>query len=167
MGGRPELFPTLLQKLQSPDVLTTQRVYLVLNQTLKELSTKRLAADQRNFAEVCCLNHLHQVLICRKLTCNLILILFSRRSFYRLSQQSRRTKFQLHFFKFLLCYCSVFSPQMISLHLYYSAVLVLVFLSTYHLWKFLNTNKNIYIFQQEVDTEIQSFIEVFLRQEVF
>lgn len=48
----PELFPTLLQKLQSPDVLTTQRVYLVLNQTLKELSTKRLAADQRNFAEV-------------------------------------------------------------------------------------------------------------------
>lgn len=47
----------LLQKLQSPDVLTTQRVYLVLNQTLKELSTKRLAADQRNFAEVCSLNH--------------------------------------------------------------------------------------------------------------
>lgn len=42
----------LLQKLQSPDVLLTQRVYLVLNQTLKELSTKRLAADQRNFAEV-------------------------------------------------------------------------------------------------------------------
>lgn len=49
---RPELFPALLQKLQSPDVLLTQRVYLVLNQTLKELSTKRLAADQRNFAEV-------------------------------------------------------------------------------------------------------------------
>jgi glutathionyl-hydroquinone reductase len=47
-----ELFPTLLQKLQSPDVLMTQRVYLVLNQILKELSTKRLAADQRNFAEV-------------------------------------------------------------------------------------------------------------------
>ncbi|BBN14841.1 importin-11 [Marchantia polymorpha subsp. ruderalis] len=48
----PELFPMLLQKLQSPDVLLTQRVYLVLNQTLKELSTKRLAADQRNFAEI-------------------------------------------------------------------------------------------------------------------
>ncbi|KAL2621919.1 hypothetical protein R1flu_002124 [Riccia fluitans] len=48
----PELFPILLQKLQSPDVLLTQRVYLVLNQTLKELSTKRLAADQRNFAEI-------------------------------------------------------------------------------------------------------------------
>ncbi|CAM6098378.1 unnamed protein product [Calypogeia fissa] len=48
----PELFPALLQKLQSPDVLLTQRVYLVLNQTLKELSTKRLAADQRNFAEI-------------------------------------------------------------------------------------------------------------------
>lgn len=53
LARRPQLFPTLLQKLQSPDVLTTQRVYLVLNQTLKELSTKRLAADQRNFAEVC------------------------------------------------------------------------------------------------------------------
>jgi len=52
VGGRQELFPTLLQKLQSPDVLMTQRVYLVLNQILKELSTKRLAADQRNFAEV-------------------------------------------------------------------------------------------------------------------
>lgn len=56
MGRRPELFPTLLQKLQIPDVLATQRIYLVLNQTLKELSTKRLAADQRNFAEVCYLN---------------------------------------------------------------------------------------------------------------
>lgn len=55
LARRPQLFPTLLQKLQSPDVLTTQRVYLVLNQTLKELSTKRLAADQRNFAEVCVL----------------------------------------------------------------------------------------------------------------
>lgn len=52
VGGRQELFPTLLQKLQSPDVLMTQRVYLVLNQILKELSTKRLAADQRNFTEV-------------------------------------------------------------------------------------------------------------------
>jgi hypothetical protein len=43
MDGRAELFPTLLQKLQSLDVLTIQCVYLVLNQTLKDLSTKRLA----------------------------------------------------------------------------------------------------------------------------
>ncbi|KAJ7540520.1 hypothetical protein O6H91_10G020100 [Diphasiastrum complanatum] len=48
----PELFPSLLQKLQSPIALLTQRVYTVLNQILKELSTKRLAADQRNFAEI-------------------------------------------------------------------------------------------------------------------
>jgi hypothetical protein len=40
MDGRAELFPALLQKLQYPDVLTTQHVYLVLNQTLKELSIK-------------------------------------------------------------------------------------------------------------------------------
>ncbi|GBG87101.1 hypothetical protein CBR_g44557 [Chara braunii] len=47
----PELFPSLIQKLQSSDVLLTERVYMVLNQLLKELSTKRLAADQKNFAE--------------------------------------------------------------------------------------------------------------------
>jgi len=72
MDCRPELFPTLLQKLQSPDVLTTQRVYLVLNQTLKELSTKRLAADQRNFAEVC--SHIYRILISRKITCHRFLM---------------------------------------------------------------------------------------------
>lgn len=48
----PELFPSLIQKIQSADALTTQRVYMVLSQVLKELSTKRLAVDQRNFAEI-------------------------------------------------------------------------------------------------------------------
>eukprot|EP00897_Mesotaenium_endlicherianum_P007868 jgi/Mesen1/7109/ME000369S06434 len=48
----PELFPALISKLQSPDVLLTQRVYLVLNQVLKELSSKRLGVDQKNFASV-------------------------------------------------------------------------------------------------------------------
>eukprot|EP00850_Spirogloea_muscicola_P012417 SM000080S22932 [mRNA] locus=s80:226582:234777:+ [translate_table: standard] len=48
----PGLFPALVQKVQLEDVLLTQRAYLVLNHVLKELSTKRLAADQRNFAEI-------------------------------------------------------------------------------------------------------------------
>eukprot|EP00850_Spirogloea_muscicola_P008802 SM000048S16514 [mRNA] locus=s48:162009:170563:+ [translate_table: standard] len=48
----PGLFPALVQKVQVEDVLLTQRAYLVLNHVLKELSTKRLAADQRNFAEI-------------------------------------------------------------------------------------------------------------------
>ncbi|XP_057824503.2 uncharacterized protein LOC131036604 isoform X2 [Cryptomeria japonica] len=48
----PELFSILIQQLQSSDILTTQRVYMVLHRTLKELSTKRLTADQRNFAEI-------------------------------------------------------------------------------------------------------------------
>eukprot|EP00250_Pteridium_aquilinum_P001245 c11455_g1_i1 orf=570-3623(-) len=48
----PDLFTTLVQKLQSHDVLLTQRVYMVLNQVLKELSTKRLAADQKNLMQV-------------------------------------------------------------------------------------------------------------------
>eukprot|EP00249_Psilotum_nudum_P007668 c20733_g1_i1 orf=1506-4013(-) len=47
-----DLFPSMVQKLQSSDVLTTQRAYMVLNQVLKELSTKRLAVDQRNFVEI-------------------------------------------------------------------------------------------------------------------
>ncbi|CAI5480607.1 unnamed protein product [Closterium sp. Yama58-4] len=47
-----ELFPTLLQKLQTQDPLLTQRTYLVLNHVLKELSTKRLSVDQRTFAQV-------------------------------------------------------------------------------------------------------------------
>lgn len=48
----PELFSVLVQQLQSADILTTHRVYMVLHRTLKELSTKRLTADQRNFAEI-------------------------------------------------------------------------------------------------------------------
>ncbi|XP_024543668.1 importin-11 [Selaginella moellendorffii] len=44
-----DLFPNLLQNLQSSDVLTTLRVYMVLYQILKELSTMRLAAHQQNF----------------------------------------------------------------------------------------------------------------------
>nr|XP_017243835.1 PREDICTED: importin-11-like isoform X2 [Daucus carota subsp. sativus] len=48
----PELFSTLSQQLQSADVLTSQRIFLILFRTLKELSTKRLAADQRNFAQI-------------------------------------------------------------------------------------------------------------------
>lgn len=48
----PDLFAALVQKLQSHDVLITQRVYMVLNQILKELSTKRLLADQKNLMEV-------------------------------------------------------------------------------------------------------------------
>jgi len=32
--------------------LTVRRVYLILHHVLKELSSKRLVADQRNFAEV-------------------------------------------------------------------------------------------------------------------
>lgn len=48
----PDLFANLVRKLQSPDVLLTQRVYMVLNQILKELSTKRLVADQRNLMQV-------------------------------------------------------------------------------------------------------------------
>uniref|UniRef100_A0A2P2M4B4 Uncharacterized protein MANES_09G106500 n=1 Tax=Rhizophora mucronata TaxID=61149 RepID=A0A2P2M4B4_RHIMU len=48
----PELFSALAHKLQSADVLTSHRIFLILFRTLKELSTKRLTADQRNFAEI-------------------------------------------------------------------------------------------------------------------
>ncbi|KAK9830439.1 hypothetical protein WJX72_011753 [[Myrmecia] bisecta] len=48
----PSLFGDLLGKLQTQNTLTTRRVYLVLHHILKELSSKRLASDQRNFAEV-------------------------------------------------------------------------------------------------------------------
>ncbi|EFJ16027.1 hypothetical protein SELMODRAFT_268640 [Selaginella moellendorffii] len=47
--AKQDLFPNLLQNLQSSDVLTTLRVYMVLYQILKELSTMRLAAHQQNF----------------------------------------------------------------------------------------------------------------------
>ncbi|KAA3464836.1 importin-11-like [Gossypium australe] len=48
----PELFSFLAQQLPSADVLTSHRIFMILFRTLKELSTKRLTADQRNFAEV-------------------------------------------------------------------------------------------------------------------
>lgn len=47
----PELFSVLANKLQSADVLTSHRIFLILFRTLKELSTKRLTVDQRNYAE--------------------------------------------------------------------------------------------------------------------
>lgn len=52
---RPDLFSVLAQQLQSADVLASHRIFMILFRTLKELSTKRLTADQRNFAEVCLL----------------------------------------------------------------------------------------------------------------
>ncbi|XP_076958447.1 uncharacterized protein LOC143634179 isoform X1 [Bidens hawaiensis] len=48
----PELFNVLAQQLQSADVLTSHRIFMILFRTLKELSTKRLASDQRNFAQI-------------------------------------------------------------------------------------------------------------------
>lgn len=48
----PELFSFLAQQLQSADVLASHRVFMVLYRTLKELSTKRLSSDQRNFSEI-------------------------------------------------------------------------------------------------------------------
>ncbi|TYG74196.1 hypothetical protein ES288_D04G163200v1 [Gossypium darwinii] len=48
----PELFSFLAQQLQSADVLTSHRLFMILFRTLKELSTKRLTADQRTFAEI-------------------------------------------------------------------------------------------------------------------
>ncbi|XP_071722890.1 uncharacterized protein [Rutidosis leptorrhynchoides] len=48
----PELFSVLAQHIQSVDVLTSHRIFMILFRTLKELSTKRLASDQRNFAEI-------------------------------------------------------------------------------------------------------------------
>uniref|UniRef100_A0A5B7A9N8 Putative importin-11 isoform X1 n=1 Tax=Davidia involucrata TaxID=16924 RepID=A0A5B7A9N8_DAVIN len=47
-----ELFSVLAQQLQSADILTSHRIFMILFRTLKELSTKRLAPDQRNFAEI-------------------------------------------------------------------------------------------------------------------
>ncbi|KAJ4704392.1 importin-11-like [Melia azedarach] len=48
----PELFSVLAQQLQAADVLTSHRIFMILFQTLKELSTKRLTADQRIFSEI-------------------------------------------------------------------------------------------------------------------
>ncbi|GJN10596.1 hypothetical protein PR202_ga28703 [Eleusine coracana subsp. coracana] len=48
----PDIFSVLAQQLQSADVLASHRVFMVLFRTLKELSTKRLAVDQKNYAEI-------------------------------------------------------------------------------------------------------------------
>ncbi|KAG2295009.1 hypothetical protein Bca52824_041678 [Brassica carinata] len=48
----PDLFSVLAQQLQSADVLASHRILMILFRTLKELSTKRLTADQRTFAEI-------------------------------------------------------------------------------------------------------------------
>ena len=48
----PNLFTDLLQQLQSQNTLTIRRVYLVLHNSLKELASKRLSSDQKNFAQV-------------------------------------------------------------------------------------------------------------------
>lgn len=47
-----ELFSNLLEQFLSSDILTSQRACMILQQTLKELSTKRLAIDHRNFEEI-------------------------------------------------------------------------------------------------------------------
>lgn len=52
LAFRPDLFSTLGQQLQLADIITSHRIYMVLFRTLKELSTKRLTSDQKNFAEV-------------------------------------------------------------------------------------------------------------------
>jgi hypothetical protein len=52
MSFRPDIFSVLATQLQSADVLASHRVFMVLFRTLKELSTKRLAVDQKNYAEV-------------------------------------------------------------------------------------------------------------------
>ncbi|KAM1351605.1 hypothetical protein COP2_032275 [Malus domestica] len=48
----PQLLSVLAQKLQSTDVLSSHRIFLTLFRTLKELSSKRLISDQKNFAEI-------------------------------------------------------------------------------------------------------------------
>ncbi|KAK7260595.1 hypothetical protein RIF29_26778 [Crotalaria pallida] len=48
----PDIFLVLSQQLQSADVLASHRIFMILFRTLKELSTKRLTSDQRNFAEI-------------------------------------------------------------------------------------------------------------------
>lgn len=48
----PSLFNDLLGQVHGGDKLTVRRVYFVLHHVLKELSSKRLVADQKNFAEV-------------------------------------------------------------------------------------------------------------------
>ncbi|KAE8697696.1 ARM repeat superfamily protein isoform 2 [Hibiscus syriacus] len=50
----PDLFSFLATQLQSADVLTSHRIFMILFRTLKELSKKHLTADQMNFAEISC-----------------------------------------------------------------------------------------------------------------
>lgn len=65
---RPELFSYLAQQLQSADVLSSHRISMILFRCLKELSSKRLVSDQRNFAEVLAVQH--YTLIYFSLYCN-------------------------------------------------------------------------------------------------
>ncbi|GFR48983.1 hypothetical protein Agub_g11001, partial [Astrephomene gubernaculifera] len=51
-GEWPSLFNDLMANLGSGNPLVVRRVYLILHHVLKELSSKRLAADQANFAQV-------------------------------------------------------------------------------------------------------------------
>jgi len=48
----PSVFVDLSALMQTGSTLSVRRVYLVLHHILKELSSKRLASDQRNFANV-------------------------------------------------------------------------------------------------------------------
>ena len=48
----PGLFSDLLARADGGSTLLVRRVFLVLHHVLKELASKRLAADQKTFAEV-------------------------------------------------------------------------------------------------------------------
>lgn len=48
----PDLFSVLAQQLQTADVLTSHRIFMILFRTLKELSTKRLTSDQKTYSEI-------------------------------------------------------------------------------------------------------------------
>ncbi len=49
----PSLFSDLLGQVPGGSTLMIRRTYFIMHHVLKELSSKRLAADQKNFAEVC------------------------------------------------------------------------------------------------------------------
>ena len=49
----PQLFDVLLQRMQGGTGLVLKRAYMVLYLLLKELSSKRLAVDQKNFETLC------------------------------------------------------------------------------------------------------------------
>lgn len=69
MSFRPDLLSVLAQQLQSADVLASHRVFMVLFRTLKELSTKRLAVDQKNYAEVISIYIIHLSMSITTQTC--------------------------------------------------------------------------------------------------